>query len=81
MPFYWIGTVIGSTVNFSTISGTAVIIPLLLSSFIAGMLAERYTRKYLFFISLSLVSLCTFGYAFSNTYIQIFGLTVFYGFF
>ena len=53
----------------------------MLSSFIAGMLAERLNRKWLYFVSLCLVSLCTFGYAFSNTFTQIFGLTMFYGFF
>jgi MFS family permease len=72
--------VIGDTVNFSTISGTAVIVPLLLSSFCAGMLAEKLNRKWLFLVSLGLVAMCTFAMAFSNKYAQIFGLTMVYGF-
>lgn len=80
VPYYWIGTVIGDTVNFSTISGTAVIVPLLLSSFIAGVLAEKLNRKWLFLVSLGLVALCTFAMAFLNSYAQIFVLTMVYGF-
>lgn len=80
ISYYWIGSVIGDTVNFSTISGTAIIIPLLLSSFCAGLLAEKLNRKWLFLVSLGLVGLCTFAISFSNSYAQIFCLTMVYGF-
>lgn len=79
--FYWIGTVIGSTVNFATLSGTAVIIPFNLSSFFSGALAENFNRKWLVLAPLGVVSLMTFGYAFANSYLQMFGLTVVYGLF
>jgi len=80
VPYYWIGSVIGDTIHFSTINGTAVIVPLLLSSFVAGILAEKWNRKWLYLVSLGLCALCTLGIAFSGTYIQVFGLTMFYGF-
>jgi len=79
--YYWIGTAIGDIVNYSTIAGTAQIIPMLATSLFAGMLAERFNRKYLFFSAVGLQALCTLGWSLSNTYLQIFVLAMCYGLF
>ena len=81
-PFFWIGSIFGAnpTLNYGIMNGPAFIVPMIISSFAAGAISDRFNRKVVMSTAIIVWSATVLVTGFANELILVYVMRIVFGF-